>query len=369
MWSNKTFAPLREAVAYLITKHVDVFYGYDQLANHLHTFFKTNSTTDVVVNTMADFTKKILEATFEKSKHSAPYEPYSTIFDDEEVYSDYYIHIDKTNGRVACSKSKDSSAIRLVNDNEASDLLSGLAMDETMYNDVQGFLVRRKQTQHKGKRKKRPGGKTNVKAIAAERSSTPKSPNRPPSATGSVKSATSVKSPDPKRPRPVAPDDNTTDVVSAGLPSDSARTFTPLDAPTRPAPALSPSTKSPNPKRGRASTDPPVLRAVSTDEDTPTNRPTNNAAYDFKAMLYDDNDRLREEVVAILREDKEYALIDRRTNRDVRVSAAAKVIAPRFKGDPKTWTSSVNSSSTASNTIVYIAMMLSVGFKQIEILA
>lgn len=90
MWSNKTFAPLREAVAHLITEHVDVFYGYDQLANHLHTFFKTNSTTDVVVNNMADFTKKILETTFEKSKHSAPYEPYSTIFDDEEVYSDYY---------------------------------------------------------------------------------------------------------------------------------------------------------------------------------------------------------------------------------------------------------------------------------------
>eukprot|EP00986_Skeletonema_menzelii_P017430 scaffold19452_cov150-Skeletonema_menzelii.AAC.1 len=140
--------------------------------------------------------------------------------------------------------------------------------------------------------------------------------------------------------------------------SNSARPLTPADAATRPAPASTPSTKSPTPKRGRTSTDPPVLRAVSTDDDTPTNRSINNTAYDFKAMLYDDNGCLREEIVAILRDDKHYAIIDRHTSRDVRVSAAARVIAPRFEGDPKTWTSSANSSSTASNTMTSDANQL-----------
>ena len=64
--------------------------------------------------------------------------------------------------------------------------------------------------------------------------------------------------------------------------SNSARPLTPADAATRPAPASTPSTKSPTPKRGRTSTDPPVLRAVSTDDDTPTNA---NAMYTTYMMF------------------------------------------------------------------------------------
>ena len=65
--------------------------------------------------------------------------------------------------------------------------------------------------------------------------------------------------------------------------SNSARPLTPADAATRPAPASTPSTKSPTPKRGRTSTDPPVLRAVSTDDDTPTNA---NAMYTTYMLSY-----------------------------------------------------------------------------------
>ena len=44
VWSNNTFAHLREAIAQLLTKHVNVFFLYDQLEGPLSDFFKTSST-------------------------------------------------------------------------------------------------------------------------------------------------------------------------------------------------------------------------------------------------------------------------------------------------------------------------------------
>jgi len=118
VWSNNTFAHLREAIAQLLTKHVNVFFLYDQLEGPLSDFFKTSSTFNG--NKMSNITTTLLHSAFEKPKKSNSYELYSTIFFEEEDYADYYIHVDKTNGKVACSKSESMEDIRSVDGNEAS---------------------------------------------------------------------------------------------------------------------------------------------------------------------------------------------------------------------------------------------------------
>mmetsp|Transcript_21476 Transcript_21476/g.36472 ORF Transcript_21476/g.36472 Transcript_21476/m.36472 type:complete len:171 (+) Transcript_21476:313-825(+) len=118
VWSNKTFAHLREAIAQLLTKHVNVFFLYDQLEGPLSDFFKTSSTFNG--NKMSNITTTLIHSAFEKPKKSNSYELYSTIFFEEEDYADYYIHVDKTNGKVACSKSESMEDIRSVDGNEAS---------------------------------------------------------------------------------------------------------------------------------------------------------------------------------------------------------------------------------------------------------
>ena len=97
-------------------------------------------------NEMSNITTKLLLSAFEKPKKSKSYELYSTIFFEKEDYADYYIHVDKTNGKVACSKSESMEDIRSVDGNEASRLLCGLTIDTTLYEKVQNFLVRRHQT-------------------------------------------------------------------------------------------------------------------------------------------------------------------------------------------------------------------------------
>lgn len=80
--------------------------------------FKTSSTFNG--NKMFNITTTLLHSAFEKPKKSKSYELYSTIFFVEEDYADYYIHVDKTNGKVACSKSESMEDIRSVDGNEAS---------------------------------------------------------------------------------------------------------------------------------------------------------------------------------------------------------------------------------------------------------
>ena len=118
VWSNKSFVHLREAIAQLLTKHVNVFFLYDQLEGPLSDFFKTSSTFNG--NEMSNITTKLLLSAFEKPKKSKSYELYSTIFFEKEDYADYFIHVDKTNGKVACSKSESMEDIRSVDGNEAS---------------------------------------------------------------------------------------------------------------------------------------------------------------------------------------------------------------------------------------------------------
>eukprot|EP00984_Skeletonema_dohrnii_P005367 scaffold1889_cov127-Skeletonema_dohrnii-CCMP3373.AAC.3 len=83
VWSNNTFDPLREAIAQLLTKHVNVFFLKDPLSD----FFKTSSTFNG--NKMFNITTTLLHSAFEKPKKSKSYELYSTIFFEEEDYADY----------------------------------------------------------------------------------------------------------------------------------------------------------------------------------------------------------------------------------------------------------------------------------------
>eukprot|EP00985_Skeletonema_marinoi_P001371 scaffold543_cov106-Skeletonema_marinoi.AAC.2 len=279
VWSNKTFAHLREAIAQLLTKHVNVFFLYDQLEGPLSDFFKTSSTFNG--NKMSNITPTLIHSAFEKPKKSNSYELYSTIFFEEEDYADYYIHVDKTNGKVACSKSESMEDIRSVDGNEASRLLCGLTIDTTLYEKVQNFLVRRHQTKDKGKRKRKVTAPKRT-AQLRERLSTPSSTNRPTSAS-SVQSGTSARSPDPKKHRHVVLGNDSTaaGVVSAGLSS-----------------------------------------AVSNDEDDKTP----SASKSIKDLLYGADGKLRAEVIEAISQDKEYMLLKRiygMTNRQMKYSMEA----------------------------------------------
>ena len=74
VWSNKSFAHLREAIAQLLTKHVNVFFLYDQLEGPLSDFFKTSSTFNG--KKMTNITTTLLLSAFEKPKKSKSYELY-----------------------------------------------------------------------------------------------------------------------------------------------------------------------------------------------------------------------------------------------------------------------------------------------------
>eukprot|EP00984_Skeletonema_dohrnii_P037691 scaffold40016_cov211-Skeletonema_dohrnii-CCMP3373.AAC.1 len=170
--------------------------------------------------------------------------------------------------------------IRSVDDNEASRLLCGLTIDTTLYEEVQKFLVRRYQTKDKGKRKRKVPARKST-AQLRERLSMPSSTNRPTSAS-SVKSGTSVRSPDPKKHRQVVLGNDSTaaDVVSAGLSS-----------------------------------------AVSNDEDDKTP----SASKSIKDHLYGADGKLRAEVIEAISQDKEYMLLKRGGERKDRVAAAMKL--------------------------------------------
>ena len=252
-----------------------------QLERPLSNFFQTNTTLDG--NKMSDVTTTLLNSTFEKPRKSKSYEPYSTIFcgEEEEDYADYYIHVDNSIGKVACSKSESLRDIRSVDDDEASTLLCGLKIDTTLYGNVQKFLVRKHQTSVKSKRKRNV---TTRKSTAQQRAtlSTPSSTNRPTS-SGTVESSTSLQSPEQKRQR------NDADVANVGLSS-----------------------------------------AVSNDEDETSSTPKS-----INDLLYGEDGKLRAEVIDALRHDKEYMLVKREDGRDAYQAAYSVLTTSSFRSTTK----------------------------------
>ncbi len=150
-----------------------------------------------------------------------------------------------------------------------------------------------------------------------------------------------------KRNRKKAGAKTNNDVSRNNKTANSARPMTPAEAATRPATAATPSTKSPFRKRGKTTkAAPSILPTVSRDDNTPTNRSSHNntaSKKDISRILYDEKGKLSKKVIAMLQNDEDYALIPRKTTRDVQVSAAAKVIAPYFDGNVTEWTNTDSS--------------------------
>jgi len=127
--------------------------------------------------------------------------------------------------------------------------------------------------------------------------------------------------------------------------ANSARPSTPADATSRPAAAATPSTKTPDPKKKRGSDDPRIMPTVSTDEFAPTTQ-------GIRKSLYDEDGNLRPEVISMLRNDENYALIKcKGSSRNDRVSAIVHVIAPEFEGNAKEWVNDIDLPSVDSSTV------------------
>ena len=135
---------------------------------------------------MATIDKKLINSAFQKPRTASSYFSCHKMIeglDGYENYSqNYFIHIDKTNCKVACSKSSSSANFRSVDDNEANQLLLHLELENGVYQSVQNFLREKKRKQgQKKKKKKRPASQNSTRAEAAtntNRANTPSSGTR-----------------------------------------------------------------------------------------------------------------------------------------------------------------------------------------------
>lgn len=295
-WSNKgpLFVYLRRAIVLTLLKRdggrKDIFFSYGQLTDPLNTYLCTN---DSNLN-LAKLDEQLFNATFEKPRRSDACYSCVTVFDGLEEYEDYkdcYIHINKRDGKIACSESADSSSFRTVDNGEAKKLLLGLSLNQGLYMKVQKFLRDRKR-QRENKERKRPKSQNSAKAGETtndNRESTPLSGTRPP-----ISSASTPTSSQPQQKRQN----------------------------TQPTPN----------KRGHAATVPSQLpSAVSNEEfdDSPQQQQSSTRTTEsIKEFLYDnETGKLRADVLSVLSED--YFIAKKGGTRQQKVDAAIKLAIPR----------------------------------------
>jgi sentrin-specific protease 1 len=300
-FSYDAYKHLRMGIAYLLKQAVDVIYRDNQLTTALDELCSFDVSDENMIKVDVAMINQALTRPRGSDDHVIRYDE---IVHDE---SDHFLHIlkDENGYTVACSKSDD--------DSQFSTAEQELSLDpETVYkdaaeggwpdmkNDLKKFLRYMKNDRSKPK-KKRVRKKT--------------------SGTNSNSNVT---------------ENNQT--------ANSARPSTPADATSRPAAAATPSTKTPDPKKKRGSNDPHIMPTVSTDEFAPTTQGIRNS-------LYDKDGNLRPEVISMLHNDENYALIKCRLSRSDRVSAIVNVIAPEFEGNAKEWVNDIDLPSVDSSTV------------------
>ena len=157
-WSNNGsgFIHFRRAIVLNLLKsdgrRRDILFSSAQLLDPLNKYL---STSDDKLN-LAKVGVNLFNA-FDKPQKSDDCFSCQTVFDGLEEYEDYndcYIHINKKDGKIACSESADSSNFRSVDDDEAKQLLLNLSLDKVLHEKVQTFLRDRKRKG--GGKKKRP---------------------------------------------------------------------------------------------------------------------------------------------------------------------------------------------------------------------
>ena len=117
----------------------NTFFSYRQLAGPLDKLFRTKYGDNT--DPLATIDEAVVKQAFTTPSRTNPYRSCSTIFTTTDDYSEYYVHIDKDQGRIACSNSVDgSSDFRLAEESDVTNLIDGVELRDDWGDKVKDML-------------------------------------------------------------------------------------------------------------------------------------------------------------------------------------------------------------------------------------